>query len=270
MSASTHVPADLFYFGPAQRQLFGALDEAQTFDQREHGIVLCNPFGHEYVRAHRAMRHLALRLAQAGFPVLRFDYGGAGDSAGNAEDASLADWSSDIGLALDTLRDRTGIESVCLAGLRLGASLALEVSARRRDVSALVLWEPIVLGLNYLDELTEQHQELVWRFFDNTNRLSAGDADELLGFPVSAGLRADLEHLNVLTCTLPRVTSTLMVEREASKDSALLLQQLRAANAGLTYELIPSFPAWREDVDKGLVPDPTLRGIVAWAVETLP
>lgn len=270
MSVATQAPAELFYFGPPQRQLFGALDEAQTFDQRACGVVLCYPYGYEYIRSHRAFRHLALRLAQAGFPVLRFDYGGTGDSAGDAEGATLAGWQDDIRRAIETLQDRTGVDTVCLAGLRLGASLALEVSAERADVAALILWEPLVTGASYLAELAGQHQELVWRFFDDGGRLSAGASDELLGFPFSAALRAELERLDLATRTPAHVDATLIVERRAAPESRLLIEQLSGSGGVVTHELIPSFAVWREDVDKGLVPDPVLRAIAAWAEEALP
>lgn len=270
MSVVTPTPAELFYFGSSQRQLFGALDEAQTYAQREHGVVICYPFGPEYIRAHRACRQLALRLAQLGFPVLRFDYGGTGDSAGDAEEATFGAWRDDVGRAIETLRDRTGVESVCLAGLRLGASLALDVSAERADVSALILWEPIVTGERYLAELAEQHQELLWRFFDDAGRVTASSSGELLGFPVNTALRAELGRLSMLTRTPARATSTLIVERQTTPESATLLDQLRGAGSDVAYQLVPSFAVWREDVDKGLVPDPVLRAIASWAEETLP
>ena len=48
---------------------------------RQSAIVLCQPLGHGYLRAHRAFRNLAVSLASQGFHVLRFDYYGCGDSA---------------------------------------------------------------------------------------------------------------------------------------------------------------------------------------------
>src|SRR4051812_45876715 len=98
--------------------------------RRTGGIVLCNPIGDDLCRAHRPLRHLAERLAEAGFPVLRFDYRGTGDSAGDEhEPGRVSGWLSDIGLAFEELRARSGLARVSLVGLRAGALLAA-VAAR--------------------------------------------------------------------------------------------------------------------------------------------
>mgnify|MGYP000938062683 CR=1 FL=1 len=45
-----------FFFGPADRALFGCFHEPTGAVDRDLGVVLCNPLGHEAVRAHRALR----------------------------------------------------------------------------------------------------------------------------------------------------------------------------------------------------------------------
>ena len=269
MSASIQASADSFYFGTSEYRLFGAFHEAQTYAQREHGVVLCYPFGNEYIRSHRACRHLALRLAESGFPVLRFDYSGTGDSAGDAEDVDMNDWRRDIGHAVDELRRRTGVEAVCLAGLRLGGSLAYEAAMGHRDVDSLVLWEPIVNGRDYLSELSLQHQELLWRFFDEAWNPSISAAGEYLGFAVGPGLRDQLEAFDLRTLPIERSFSTLVVESQATPATSQLRDRSIQAGQDVDYELIPSFTVWREDIDKGLVPNDVIRGITAWAAEKL-
>jgi pimeloyl-ACP methyl ester carboxylesterase len=211
-----------------------------------------------------------MQLAGAGFPVLRFDYGGTGDSAGEAADADLVGWRDDIRRAADALRERAGVELVCLAGLRLGASLALQLASERHDVAALILWEPIVSGAGYLAELGQQHRELLWRYFDNADRFAASAASEYLGFPVGAQLRSQLERLDLLTLPPARADQLLIVESVASPAVAQLRERLGEAGRAVDYRQIASFATWREDVDKGLVPEPVLRGIAAWAAEVLP
>lgn len=270
MAAQVETPADVFFFGRPNGQLFGVLHPAETYAMREYGIVVCYPSGQEYIRSHRACRHLALRLAEVGFPVLRFDYRGTGDSAGEATSADMSTWRDDIAIAIDELRERTGVESICLAGLRLGATLAQQVAAESPDVSALILWEPIVDGAAYLDELADQHQQSLWRFFNDPDRLTASMAGEYLGFPVVSTLRSDLEGLNLLACPPRDVDEALIVELEPTAGVARLRDLLSSAGVDVSYQHIPSFATWQEDVDKGLVPDPVLRGIVSWAEEVLP
>src|SRR5438128_11335151 len=78
-----------YFFGPPERQLFAVHHPAQIAGRR-HGAVICYPWGHEYVNSLRGCRQLAARLARLGMDVLRFDYYGSGDSAGQGEDASLS------------------------------------------------------------------------------------------------------------------------------------------------------------------------------------
>src|SRR6185312_15536152 len=132
-------------FGSADDPLFGWFP-APRAPARRAGVVICNPIGDDYVRAHRALRHLAERLQRAGFAVLRFDFGGTGDSVG------------DVGRAIDELRARSGVEEVCVAGLRLGATLAAVAAAERGDVAAVVLWSAYLDGRSYVDETTRLHK----------------------------------------------------------------------------------------------------------------
>ena len=65
--------------------------------RRRGAVVLCPPLGSECVVAYRVWRILAERLAGAGFDVLRFDYEGTGDSAGDSEEPGrLEAWIGDI------------------------------------------------------------------------------------------------------------------------------------------------------------------------------
>ena len=63
-----------FYFGTRDRRLFGVMDVPSPATRTRRAVVLCHPFGQEYVRAHRSMRKLAEQLCQQGFTVLRFGW----------------------------------------------------------------------------------------------------------------------------------------------------------------------------------------------------
>jgi alpha/beta superfamily hydrolase len=124
-----------------------------------HGVVLCNPFGYDALCTHRGWRALAQRLAEAGMPVLRFDYPGTGDSAGYEEDPGRVDaWLDSIGAALRFLRQASGVTRVSLCGLRFGATLAALAAQRAGDVDGLVLLAPALSGRKYLRELRAHRQ----------------------------------------------------------------------------------------------------------------
>ncbi|MBB1076112.1 hydrolase 1, exosortase A system-associated [Rhodoferax sp. 4810] len=97
------------------------------------------------VGSHRQFVLLARCLASAGFPVLRFDHRGLGDSS--AERMPFDAIHEDIGVAIDTLqRQCPGVQRVVLWGLCDGASAALLYSGQHRDprVAGLCLLNPWV------------------------------------------------------------------------------------------------------------------------------
>ena len=94
MPGAVELQARPLHFGPVGSPLFGCYHPPDGAARRS-GVVLCYPFGQEYVRAHRAFRLLANRLASVGFHVLRFDYHGCGDSSGGRGRGDLSRWKSD-------------------------------------------------------------------------------------------------------------------------------------------------------------------------------
>ena len=145
-----------FHFGPSSAPLFGAYHPAAAGQSQAGAVVLCGPIGHEAMRAHPALRSLANQLAQAGHAVLRFDYWGTGDSDGAGMDVSLARWDESVRVAANELRDMCDARQVSLVGLRFGAVLALRYAARA-TVRHVLMWDPVINGSAYLDELRALH-----------------------------------------------------------------------------------------------------------------
>src|SRR5262249_42486707 len=174
----------------------------------------CQPHAHEYIRCHRTFRELGQRLALAGYLVLSFDYFGTGDSAGEYEEGTLSGWAADTALAIDTVKRRTGVARVCLAGLRLGGTLAVMAGAGRHDIAGLALWDPIVAGTDVEGELGRISQ------FQQMDSLHQRDLafPDVLGYPLTADMMEDLRRIDL--CALPGLkTSALLVletQREAS------------------------------------------------------
>jgi exosortase A-associated hydrolase 2 len=142
-----------FFFDGNGYRLFGVLHQADGKAKRE-GFVFCSPFGEEKLWTHRVFVNFARDLSDQGYPVLRFDYMGNGDSDGDFEDCSVQTKLSDIGCAIRALREKAPhTEAVWLLGLRFGATLALLASGNRSEIGGLILWEPIINGLAYMREM---------------------------------------------------------------------------------------------------------------------
>ncbi|MCL2885632.1 MAG: hydrolase 1, exosortase A system-associated [Betaproteobacteria bacterium] len=95
------------------------------------------------IGSHRQFLLLARALAAAGYPAMRFDYRGMGDSTGAARDFTAVD--DDIAAALAAFRQHCPqLERIVLWGLCDAASAALLYWARSRDatIGGLVLLNP--------------------------------------------------------------------------------------------------------------------------------
>lgn len=115
--------------------------------ERSHNCgVLVIVGGPQYrVGSHRQFLLLSRRLAAAGYPAMRFDYRGMGDSSGEPRDFEAV--TEDIGAAIDAFMGASpGVKRVVLWGLCDAASAALLYSQAHRDprIAGLVLLNPWV------------------------------------------------------------------------------------------------------------------------------
>jgi pimeloyl-ACP methyl ester carboxylesterase len=150
------------YLGTAERRIFGIHEPAASNGGRPRAAVLCNPWGNEYIYAHRSMRQLAIKLSICGYHTLRFDYFGTGDSAGDEFQTDLAGLQADVEVAMEALKDITEAPKVALIGLRVGANIAAHVASRSpAEVEALVLWDPILSGDQYVQSLSASSPQIL-------------------------------------------------------------------------------------------------------------
>ena len=232
------------YFGNHDRQLFGVYHQPGAGD-RKTGILLCNPFGIEAIRAHRIFRILAGRLSALGHPVLRFDYFGSGDSAGPCEAFSVAGAINDILKGHQELTDISGARRVVWIGLRLGAGLALKAAETKpRGLAGLVLWEPVLRGDGYLEELHHQHHADLASMFECTDAevvhfpaLPTGEVDAM-GIEISAQARGELNQFAASTMTGRSCRAAVIIADTQNR----AMQDLSASmeSVGVRVQLTPA------------------------------
>lgn len=142
-----------FFFPVADQELFGILHRPSATPSGA-GFVFCHPFAEEKLWAHRVFVSLARDLAARGHAVLRFDHMGHGDSDGEFQDASVVTHLRDIEAAVGRLRaESPGLNEVALLGLRLGATFAAMSAERILGIDRLVLWDPVIDGGRYVQEV---------------------------------------------------------------------------------------------------------------------
>ena len=255
-----------FYFGDSARPLFGVYHPAPPTGPGR-GVVLCYPVGGEYLRAHRAFRQLTNLLVRAGLHVLRFDYSGTGDSAGDPVTASLEEWAEDVGTAIGELRDSAGLARVSLAGLRLGGLLALQAARKRGDVEQVVMWDSIPRGAEYMESL-EKVPVGVTLDDGGPSPFPAGTVGSG-GFPYTPRIQEEIRELDLTAQDAPGV---IPVDLLSSRDDPRLGEVARrwsAAGAPARYRHIPSDGDWAKGDRFGsaLIPQAIIQGVVQSLME---
>jgi acetyl esterase/lipase len=213
-----------FHFG-AGGKLFGLYHPAAA--QAKPAVLLCPPLGQELIRSHRVYRQLAQAIAATGIPVLRFDYYGSGDSAGDSIEVEWQQCIDDTVAAAGELRIRSGCEQVLAFGARLGGNIAIASAARAR-FAELVLWDPVFDGAAHvarLDVMQNALQHDTKRFLKS--RPASAVANQWLGFSVSESLRKNVAEQRIEAPAIP----------------TLLLDSLTASNTqGIKTIALPTTP----------------------------
>lgn len=229
--------------------------------------------GEEYIRFHRAYRQLAFRLSNVGFPALRFDFYGCGDSGGDCEQGEIRQWLTDISTAVGEIRRRCGVVKVCLVGLRLGGTLSMMVGAERGDIDGMVLWDPVVSGRAHIAELTALHQGMLQCAHVKLKRRMTGEKHtEILGFPLTDSMLTDLENIDLLAIQQKPANNILVIESNEKAGQKRLREHLKSMDVHVAYQHLPSpqIWVWIEDFGKVLVPHRILQSVVSWISEMYP
>ena len=192
-------PIEAQFIETPEGQVFTVFNVPRGVVVRSTAVLLLCPCEQEYKRVHWAYRALANSLSRNGWPVLRFDYNGTGDSSGATGSADLDIWVNNATDAASYLRQRTHVLDLHIVGVRLGAIIANRVAAKVGALSA-ILWDPINDGQAFLGEL--EKMELAQRKYDRFKMVdvsaSPGGTDEfLLGFPMSAAFRDQLIRIKL-------------------------------------------------------------------------
>jgi exosortase A-associated hydrolase 1 len=189
-------------FNCAQEALVGILAVPQTTAGFTTGVIVIVGGPQYRAGSHRQFVLLSRALATGGYPVLRFDYRGMGDSNGALRD--FRDVSSDIRTAIDAMQQHLpSVSEVALWGLCDGASAALLYCDETNDarVRGLCLLNPWVRSEASLARAHVKHyytqrlrQKEFWfkllsgkvalaalRGFCNNLRLMGPDAKPLVG-----------------------------------------------------------------------------------------
>jgi pimeloyl-ACP methyl ester carboxylesterase len=243
------ITREAVYFPARDYKLFGWL-HYPAHHSSDTGLVICKPFGYEAICGHRTLRAFAEMAATAGFPTLRFDYLGTGDSADiDAAADQIEAWCGDILAAVEEVRRRTGVRRVSLLGFRLGALLATLVARSAGSVHSLILVAPVISGRRYMGEMRTTHlaaqasaDARVPAGGSARNRATVSDGSiEVSGHSVSAATISKLMGIDPATLGAPPVSQVLIIDRSDLPAARTWAESLSNAGVSTQYLALPGF-----------------------------
>lgn len=243
------------FFKNGDCSLFGVLHEPGNA-RKGPAFVFCSPFAEEKLWAHRVFVNFARELSSRGHTVLRFDYMGNGDSDGDFEETTAETYVSDIKAAADfTLSSAGEKDGLCLLGLGLGATFAALAAEELPGTSGLVLWNPVVNGAAYMQEMLKINlttQMSVYKEIRRTRAelarlMSEGATVNVDGYEMSNALYEQVSAISLAGEKKRFSGRALVVEiHRKEKEPGKELAQLASAYEGAALSTVIEEPFWKE------------------------
>lgn len=223
-------------FRSAGAQIVGMLHRP-TGRGRHPAVVILHGFTGNSIEAHRLFVEAARHLSGQGFVVLRFDFRGAGNSAGSFADLTISSQIADARAALRWLCRQPGVDAqrVGLIGLSMGGLVATHVLAKDRRVRAAVLWNPLAFPRALRDE---RMNPALWV---QLKRCGVGDWG---GWPVSMALHKELGRFDPIP-VLPLARCPVRLIQAAEDQTtpmagAMAMQRaMKKAGRPLDFQVVP-------------------------------
>ena len=152
-------------------------------------VVICHGFAGNSNGTDRLFVEAARELSAGGYYVLRFDYGGCGESTGDYGSGGMDRIIEETRRAIDYVAsiDHIDPSRITLLGHSLGGAAAVLTAVRDSRIKSLILWSPVahplldivrIVGERKVQELTRGgkrfvdhlHYELKPEFFDSLGR----------------------------------------------------------------------------------------------------
>ncbi|THV17081.1 alpha/beta fold hydrolase [Rhizobium rhizophilum] len=232
--------------------MFGHLHPASG----ETGVVFCAPWGFDALCTVKFHRLIAVELARRGYPAIRFDYPGEGDSLPVEAGATFDIWVAGALRAAEELRIRTGCSRIIYYGMGIGAAVALRAGQQDANLAGYVLAASTLNGRRYLRE-TALREKII----EDGLAIDFGypeGSTVLASFIMDPHLAADLKALTVGIDDIPAGLPALVLARPENAADIELADQLR--NAGAAVECI-DFSGYSAMLD-GVVTSPIPMALI--------
>lgn len=248
---------------------------AQT---RPTGILFCSPLALQEQMSHRVRRDWAEELAHHGYPALRFDLHGFGDSTDYLADVdALEMWIEAAGAAADWLRNEAGCTRVVALGISFGGLLAWASAARGASIDDLILWNTPTKGSRLLREIHASATVLIdprrAHGHDETatkdSGLPAGAVLDDSGQVIHKRTAEAISGLDLTTLPLPEASSRRVLLFERPGDDRLH-KHLEETGVELTVRPGEAYDEMMQYVQFSRLPADASGNVLAWLGDSSP
>ena len=247
-----------------------AVLHAPSGAHRRVGVVLCAPFGWEEICAHRSFLRWAEAFADAGFPALRFDLPGSGESAGSPRDPQRLDtWTKAVDAAASWLKSAGDCDRVVAVGVGLGGMLAYLAVTEGAAVDDLVLWSVPAKG----DAIVRELRAMARLAADQAERPAEFEGPapvpgelEVWGFLLSGETATALKSVDLTEREIPGAPGrrVLLMGRDQSAPDPRLLAHLEQSGASVTSSPGPGYEPMVRQPKIAEVPYKTFGIVTSW------
>jgi hypothetical protein len=144
------------------------------------------------------------------------------------------------------------------------------VGAERGDIEGMVLWEPVLSGTVYIEELTILHQERARHSLGEVREETINERPtEILGFPLTGLMLADLQKIEVFSIRNKPANDILIIASSEEAGQRRLGEHLKSLNVNVEHQYLPSPNIWIEK-NKTVVPNQILKAVVSWISRVYP
>lgn len=271
MHTAPRVDIHPFFLAHARGKLF-CIHHKPAEGHIQGSLLYIPPFGEEMHKSRRMAALQARAFADRGFAVLQIDLTGCGDSSGDVGDATWPDWLDDIAQAYAWLgQNQPG--QISLWGLRTGALLAAEAAQSLPGIARALLWQPVLNGDLYLNQLLRIRvagDALSHRATENGTQalraaLQRGDSVEIAGNRLNPQLAIPLAERQLKTLPPPCPTIWIELGTDTSPASDAVLEAWRASGVAVSPYTVVGDPFWitQEICECPALIDATLKAVQA-------
>jgi hypothetical protein len=186
---------------------------------------------------HRLITGLICKLVDDGYHCFRFDFSGCGDSEGEIEGNMIKQWLNDVKAGYDVFNRIVDLNKLYFAGFRIGATLLMMSKTDELKVKNAILWDPVINGDRYINNLIQSHKRWVKGSFAKENALDK--EKQQLGFMSDVSFSKEIRQINLLNVNNDSLRDILLI---GDTNSDLLKQfyyQLAKLNCNADIEDLP-------------------------------